>query len=172
MIALPPAKRQARACEFSSSPSLWSSLLLPFPRQRNRGRTSSSSWPTTWDFPTLDVTAEKISTPNIDRLAKEGMRFSQFYNMSRCCPTRAALLTGLYSHQAGIGDMVDDYAKEDRAKLEFTGLHRPAQRALCNHRRSARRGRPTRRSCPANGTSGSARDAWPDPARLSSIRLA
>ncbi len=50
----------------------------------------------------------EMSTPNIDRLAKDGLRFTQFYNTGRCCPTRASLLTGLYSHQAGIGQMVDD----------------------------------------------------------------
>jgi arylsulfatase len=50
----------------------------------------------------------EIRTPNLDRLAKNGVRFTQFYNTSRCCPTRAALLTGLYSHQAGIGLMTGD----------------------------------------------------------------
>lgn len=48
----------------------------------------------------------EIATPNIDLLARGGVRFSQFYNGARCCPTRAALLTGQYSHRAGIGDMV------------------------------------------------------------------
>jgi len=48
----------------------------------------------------------EIRTPNIDRLAAGGLRFSQFYNAARCCPTRASLLTGLYPHQAGMGDMV------------------------------------------------------------------
>jgi len=48
----------------------------------------------------------EIRTPNLDRLAAGGLRFSQFYNAARCCPTRASLLTGLYPHQAGIGDMV------------------------------------------------------------------
>ncbi|MFT4094100.1 MAG: arylsulfatase [Niabella sp.] len=47
----------------------------------------------------------EIHTPNLDKLAKAGMRFTQFYNISRCCPTRASLLTGLYNHDAGIGDM-------------------------------------------------------------------
>ena len=46
-----------------------------------------------------------IQTPNVDSLAKEGIRFTQFYNTARCCPTRASLLTGLYSHQAGVGHM-------------------------------------------------------------------
>lgn len=52
----------------------------------------------------------EIQTPNLDALAQKGVRFTQFYNTARCCPTRAALLTGLYSHQAGIGHMVDDWS--------------------------------------------------------------
>ncbi len=47
----------------------------------------------------------EINTPNLDGLAKDGLRFTQFYNTARCCPTRAALLTGVYQHQAGIGLM-------------------------------------------------------------------
>jgi arylsulfatase len=47
----------------------------------------------------------EIETPNLDRLAQNGLRFSQFYNTARCCPTRASLLTGLYPHQAGMGWM-------------------------------------------------------------------
>lgn len=50
----------------------------------------------------------EIDTPNLDALAANGIRFTQFYNTSRCCPTRASLLTGLYSHQAGIGLMTSD----------------------------------------------------------------
>ncbi len=50
----------------------------------------------------------EVNTPNINRLAAEGLRFSQFYNAARCCPTRASLLTGLYPHQAGMGGMVTD----------------------------------------------------------------
>jgi len=48
----------------------------------------------------------EIQTPNLDRLASKGVRLNQFYNASRSCPTRASLLTGLYQHQAGVGDMV------------------------------------------------------------------
>ena len=48
----------------------------------------------------------EIETPNIDALAERGLRFRQFYNTARCCPTRAALLTGLYQHQAGVGHMM------------------------------------------------------------------
>ncbi len=50
----------------------------------------------------------EIPTPNLDRLAQGGLRFKQFYNTGRCCPTRASLLTGLYPHQAGIGQMAED----------------------------------------------------------------
>ena len=48
----------------------------------------------------------EIATPNLDRLAANGLRFTQFYNATRCCPTRASLLTGVYPHQAGMGFMV------------------------------------------------------------------
>ena len=47
----------------------------------------------------------QIDTPNIDKLAANGLRFTQFYNSARCCPTRASILTGLYPHQAGVGHM-------------------------------------------------------------------
>jgi len=47
----------------------------------------------------------EIRTPNIDRLAANGVRFTQFYNTGRCCPTRASLLTGLYAHKTGMGWM-------------------------------------------------------------------
>lgn len=56
----------------------------------------------------------EIATPNLDRLAQGGVRLTQFYNQARCCPTRAALLTGRYPHQVGIGDMIDDYAAPAR----------------------------------------------------------
>lgn len=49
----------------------------------------------------------EIDTPNIDRLAAGGLRFTQFYNCGRCCPTRASLMTGLHPHQVGIGHMTE-----------------------------------------------------------------
>ena len=48
--------------------------------------------------------AKDARTPNLDRLADDGLRFTQFYNTGRCCPTRASLLTGLYPHQHGVFD--------------------------------------------------------------------
>lgn len=50
----------------------------------------------------------EIRTPNLDALASNGLRFTQFYNTARCCPTRASLLTGLYPQQAGVGHMVNN----------------------------------------------------------------
>jgi arylsulfatase len=47
----------------------------------------------------------EIATPNLDALARDGLRFRQFYNCARCCPSRACLMTGLYPHQAGVGAM-------------------------------------------------------------------
>ncbi|MGL4551113.1 MAG: sulfatase-like hydrolase/transferase, partial [Gemmataceae bacterium] len=59
-------------------------------------------------FSDLGCYGGEIRTPNLDALAAGGLRFTQFYNTARCCPTRASLLTGLYPHQAGVGHMMDD----------------------------------------------------------------
>ena len=62
-------------------------------------------------FSDLGCYGGEIATPNLDALAASGLRFTQFYNTARCCPTRASLLTGLYPHQTGIGHMMDDKGK-------------------------------------------------------------
>jgi arylsulfatase A-like enzyme len=49
----------------------------------------------------------EIPTPNIDRLAREGLRYTDCYDSARCCPSRASLLTGLHPHQAGIGSFAE-----------------------------------------------------------------
>ena len=56
-------------------------------------------------FSDLGCYGSEIKTPNLDGLAEDGLRLTQFYNAARCCPTRASLLTGLYPHQAGMGWM-------------------------------------------------------------------
>ena len=56
-------------------------------------------------FSDLGCTGSEIETPNLDRMAKEGALFTQFYNTSRCCPSRASLLTGQYQWDAGMGHM-------------------------------------------------------------------
>lgn len=56
-------------------------------------------------FSDLGFMGSGIQTPNIDKLANNGMVFNQFYNAGRCCPSRASLLTGLYAHNADLGWM-------------------------------------------------------------------
>ena len=72
-------------------------------------------------FSDIGCYGSEIATPNLDKLGRNGLRFTQFYNMARCCPTRAALMTGLYPHEAGIGHMVVDN-------------HLPAYRGFLNDR--------------------------------------
>lgn len=66
----------------------------------------------------------EIDTPQLDGLAERGMRFTQFYNGGRCCPTRAQLLTGLYAHQTGIGFMeaTNGYNKHFKHVAEYQGF--------------------------------------------------
>ncbi|TDU80934.1 arylsulfatase [Prosthecobacter fusiformis] len=59
-------------------------------------------------FSDLGCYGSEIPTPNLDALGAGGVKFTQFYNTGRCCPTRASLLTGLYPHQAGVGHMTED----------------------------------------------------------------
>jgi len=68
-------------------------------------------------FSDIGCYGSEIATPNIDRLGRGGLRFTQFYNNARCCPTRASLLTGLYPHQAGVGHM-----DVDRGLPAYQGL--------------------------------------------------
>ncbi len=58
-------------------------------------------------FSDIGCYGSEIPTPNIDGLAANGLRFSQFYNSARCSPTRAALLTGLHPHQTGMGQLAE-----------------------------------------------------------------
>jgi arylsulfatase A-like enzyme len=50
----------------------------------------------------------EIRTPNLDALAADGLRFTQFYTTARCCPSRASILSGQYPHKVGVGHMVTD----------------------------------------------------------------
>lgn len=98
----------------------------------------------------------EIPTPNLDSLAKQGVLCTQFYNGARCCPTRAALLTGLYAHQTGIGDMVDSGTKPDE----------PAYQSQLNHRcvtigEALHTGGYATFMC-GKWHVGNPRDAWPD----------
>jgi arylsulfatase len=59
----------------------------------------------------------EIPTPNLDRLAAEGMRFTDYHSTPMCSPTRASLLTGLEAHRAGVGHV--DREPERRRRREY-----------------------------------------------------
>ena len=67
---------------------------------------SSSFWPTISDTQTLRVTALDIATPNIDRMAADGAKFTSFYVSAVCSPTRASLMTGCIPQRVGIGGVL------------------------------------------------------------------
>jgi arylsulfatase len=62
----------------------------------------------------------EIRTPNLDRLAQGGVRFTQFYTTARCCPARASIMTGLHPHQTGMGNMTS--ANPSMANPGYTGV--------------------------------------------------
>jgi arylsulfatase A-like enzyme len=76
-------------------------------------------------FGDLGIMGSEIRTPHIDSIARNGTLLTSMYNAARCCPTRAALLTGLYPHRAGIGHMATNlgspayqgYLREDAATI-------------------------------------------------------
>lgn len=70
-------------------------------------------------FSDLGCYGGEVQTPNIDSLAMKGIRFSQFKNTGRSCPSRAALLTGQYQHTVGMGWMtaVDEHRPGYRGQI-------------------------------------------------------
>lgn len=72
-------------------------------------------------FSDLGCYGSEIRTPNLDGLASDGVRFTQFYCAARCCPSRATLLTGLYPHQAGMGTMVGRADKPQKPPGPYQG---------------------------------------------------
>ena len=82
-------------------------------------------------FSDLGCYGSEIQTPNIDRLAENGVRFSLFKNTGRSCPSRAALLTGHYQHEAGMGWMtaVDPGTEKYGGRHEHS--HLPEHGRVC-----------------------------------------
>jgi len=56
-------------------------------------------------FSDLGCFGGEIDTPHLDKLAQNGLRFTEFYNTARCWPTRATLLSGIYSNGLGKGQV-------------------------------------------------------------------
>ncbi|SEH19382.1 arylsulfatase/uncharacterized sulfatase [Sphingopyxis sp. YR583] len=69
-----------------------------------------------WGFSDVGSFGSEIATPNIDALAKAGMRFSNFHVAGSCSPTRAMLQTGVMNHRNGLGNMPETIPDEHRGK--------------------------------------------------------
>jgi len=76
----------------------------------------------------------EIETPNLDALAAGGVKFSNFHNTGRCCPTRASLLTGLAPHQTGIGHMTIAPGRHMQRAIEQSANRPPAYQGFVNER--------------------------------------
>ncbi|MGM9478371.1 arylsulfatase [Pedobacter sp. GSP4] len=96
---------------------LFFSGTLPKPAQKVKSPNILLIMADDMGYADIGCYGSEIATPNLDKLAANGIRFRQFYNNARCCPTRAALLTGLYPHQAGIGHMSND--PEDSTSFNY-----------------------------------------------------
>ena len=71
-------------------------------------------------FSDLGCQGSEIPTPNIDRLAHSGVRFSNFHTCARCSPSRASLLTGMYPQAVGMGHLDDDQGRPGyRGRLDL-----------------------------------------------------
>ena len=102
---------QQMMCTTAAAAVPLNSLAGPAPAPANRGKKRPNIVIVLADdmgFSDIGCYGSEIHTPNLDRLAKEGVRFTQFRNTARCCPSRSSLLTGLYPHQAGVGLMVEN----------------------------------------------------------------
>lgn len=78
----------------------------------------------------------EAKTPNLDKLAANGLKLRNFYNAGRCCPTRASLLTGNYSHAAGMGNMVS-FDDQKISPGPYQGFLDPNTLTIAEHLRRA-----------------------------------
>lgn len=73
-------------------------------------------------FSDLGCYGGEIATPNLDSLAADGLRYTQFYNTARCWPTRAAILTGYYAQQVHFDDFLGEGGKQNRQRPKWARL--------------------------------------------------
>ena len=74
-----------------------------------------------WGFSDVGAFGGEISTPNIDELARRGVRFANFHVAASCAPTRSMLLTGVDNHRNGIGNLREAMPQEHLGKPGYLG---------------------------------------------------
>jgi arylsulfatase len=72
-------------------------------------------------FADMGSFGSEIRTPNLDSLAREGVRFTNFYTHASCSPTRSVLLTGVDTHRNGLGNMDEWTAPNQRGAVGYEG---------------------------------------------------
>ena len=75
-------------------------------------------------FSDLGAFGGEIATPNLDALARQGVRFTGFHTAPTCSPTRSALLTGTTHHRAGLGSMAEQLAPNQKGQPGYEGYLR------------------------------------------------
>ena len=75
-----------------------------------------------WGFSDVASFGSEIATPNLDELARRGMRFSNFHVSASCSPTRSMLLTGVDNHRNGIGNMRETIPQEHLGQPGYLGV--------------------------------------------------
>ncbi|PPK37528.1 arylsulfatase [Pseudomonas laurylsulfatiphila] len=75
-----------------------------------------------WGYSDVGSFGSEIATPNIDSLAKEGVRFADFHAAASCSPTRSMLLTGVDNHRNGVGNMPETMPAEHLGKPGYDGV--------------------------------------------------
>lgn len=79
-----------------------------------------------WGFSDVGSFGAEFATPNIDALARHGVRFSNFHVAGSCSPTRAMLQTGVMNHRAGLGNMPET--------IPDAHVGKPGYDTVMNHR--------------------------------------
>jgi arylsulfatase/uncharacterized sulfatase len=74
-----------------------------------------------WGFTDVGAFGSEIATPNIDALAKRGVRFSNFHAAASCAPTRSMLLTGVDNHRNGVGNLSEAMPREHKGQPGYQG---------------------------------------------------